>query len=50
MTSCDALRTAICCVCSDGMLDDDLMIDVLQALCRILDREEGDNVSRSSDD
>lgn len=50
MTNRDALRAAICCVCMDGKLDDDLMIDVVQVLCRILDREEGEHVSRSSDD
>lgn len=50
MTNRDALRTAIRCVCADGMLDDDLMIDTLKVLCRMLDREEGDHDSRPSDD
>lgn len=50
MTNRDALRTAICCVCSDGRLADDYMIDTLKVLCRMLDREEGDHDSGSSDD
>lgn len=50
MTKRDALRVAICCVCADATLADDCMIDTLKVLCRMLDREEGEHDSRSSDD
>lgn len=49
MTKRDALRAAICCVCSDGRLADDYMIDTLKVLCRMLDREEREHDSRPSD-